>query len=161
MKRIMIIAALLLTAFAAIAQDGRSIYRKYSGSEGVTAVYISPAMFRMIGKIPDLDVEGDNVNLAPIIQSLSGLYLIESENPKINAELKADAEALVESGKFELLMEVREESETVRMYTIGTETIVTGFVMISDEGDETVFICLDGRMNRNDLENLLAEKMKE
>ena len=58
-------------------------------------------------------------------------------------------------------MEVREESETVRMYTIGTETIVTGFVMISDEGDETVFICLDGRMNRNDLENLLAEKMKE
>ena len=161
MKRIVIIAALLLTTIVSFAQNGKSIYQKYSNAEGVSAVYISPAMFRLIGKIPDLTVEGENVNLAPIIQSLSGLYLIDSENPLINASLKTDAEMFVQSGRYELLMEAKESGEVVRMYTDGTETIVNGFVMIADEGNETTFIYLDGKMNREDLEKLIAEKLAE
>jgi len=161
MKRIVIIAALLLTTIASFAQNGKSIYQKYSAAEGVSAVYISPAMFRLIGKIPDLTVEGENVNLAPIIQSMSGLYLIDSENPVINASLKTDAEMFVQSGRYELLMEAKESGEVVRMYTDGTETIVNGFVMIADEGNETTFIYLDGKMNREDLEKLIAEKLAE
>ena len=53
MKRIIILAALLLTTIASFAQNGKSIYQKYSEAEGVSAVYISPAMFKLIGKIPD------------------------------------------------------------------------------------------------------------
>ena len=118
-------------------------------------------MFRLIGKIPDLHVEGEDVNLAPIIQSLSGLYLIDSENPAINAELKAEAAKLVNAGRYELLLEAKDSGEVVRMYTVGSEKIVNGFVMIADEGDESTFIYLDGKMNREDLETLIAEKMKQ
>ena len=161
MKRIAILAALLLTTIASFAQNGKSIYQKYSEAEGVSAVYISPAMFRLIGKIPELSVEGEDINLAPVIQSLSGLYLIDSENPKINAELKAEAERFVSSGRYELLMEAKDAGEIVRMYTLGDDKTVNGFVMIADEANETAFIYLDGKMNRDDLENLLAEQMKE
>ncbi|MBP5720317.1 MAG: DUF4252 domain-containing protein [Bacteroidales bacterium] len=161
MKRIAILAALLLTTIASFAQNGKSIYQKYSEAEGVSAVYISPAMFRLIGKIPELSVEGEDINLAPVIQSLSGLYLIDSENPKINAELKAEAERFVSSGRYELLMEAKDAGEIVRMYTVGDDKTVNGFVMIADEANETTFIYLDGKMNRDDLENLLAEQMKE
>ena len=87
MKRIIIIATLLLASISTFAQNGKSIYQKYSDAENVSAVYISPAMFRLIGKIPDMNVEGNDVNLAPIIRSLSGLYIISSENPHINANL--------------------------------------------------------------------------
>ncbi len=160
MKRISIIAALLLASIFSFAQTGRSIYQKYSDAEGVSAVYISPAMFRLIGKIPDLHVEGEDVNLAPIIQSLSGLYLIDSENPKVNAELKAEAAKFINAGNYELLMEAKDSGETVRMYTMGTETLVNGFVMIAEDGGESTFIYLDGKMNREDLENIIAEKMK-
>ena len=158
MKRIITIAALLLFSISSFAQNGKSIYQKYSDAEGVSAVYISPAMFRVIGKIPDLNVEGENVNLAPIIQSLSGLYLIDSENAKINASLKADAEKFVTGGHYELLLEAKDSGETVRMYTVGSEAVVDGFVMIAVDGAETTFICLDGKMKRDDLENLLAEQ---
>ena len=160
MKRIAIIAALLLASIFSFAQTGRSIYQKYSDAEGVSAVYISPAMFRLIGKIPDLHVEGEDVNLAPIIQSLSGLYLIDSENPKVNAELKAEAAKFINAGNYELLMEAKDSGEIVRMYTMGTETLVNGFVMIAEDGGESTFIYLDGKMNREDLENIIAEKMK-
>lgn len=162
MKRIAILAALLLTTISSFAQSGKNIYQKYSEAEGVSAVYISPAMFRLIGKIPDLYTgEGESVNLAPIIQSLSGMYVIDSENPSINATLKADAEKFVNNGHYELLLEAKESGEVVRMYSVGSKTVVNGFVMISDEGAEMTFIYLDGKMNRDDLENLLAESMKD
>ncbi len=160
MKRIFIIAALLLASIFSFAQTGKSIYQKYSDADGVSAVYISQAMFRLIGKIPDLHVEGEDVNLAPIIQSLSGLYLIDSENPSISAELKAEAGKFVKSGRYELLLEAKDSGEVVRMYTVGSDAVVNGFVMIAEEGTESTFIYLDGKMNRDDLENLIAEKMK-
>lgn len=161
MKRITLIAALLLVSILSFAQSGKDIYRKYSDSKGVSAVYISPAMFRLIGKIPNLNVGDGDLNLTPLIQSLTGLYVIDSENESINSSLKADAEKFVKGGHYELLMEAKDDGEMVRMFTVGTKEIVNGFAMISDDGDETSFIYLDGKMKREDLEKLLAQAMKE
>ena len=157
----MIIAALLLSFICASAQNGKSIYQQYSDSEGVSAVYISPAMFRLMGKIPDMEVEGKDVNLAPIIQTLTGLYIINSENPEIIGNLKKDVDKFISGGKYELLMEAKDSGEIVRMYTVGTETIVDSFVMIAVEPDETSFICIDGKIKREDLEKALGAKMKD
>ena len=159
MKRIAMIAAMLLLTISSFAQDGKSIYQKYSDTEGVSAVYISSAMFRLMGRIPDLDVEGEDINLAPIIQSLSGLYLISSEDKAVGRDIKADADRFVAGGRYELLLEVKDSGEIVRIYTMGTEKTVSGFVMIAADDAETTFIYLDGKMNREDLENLLAQSM--
>lgn len=161
MKKIIVIAVMLLSAIGAFAQDGKSIYQKYSDEKDVSAVYISPAMFRLMGKIPDLKVEDSDINLGPIIKSLSGLYIIDSTNPIVNDTLKGEVDRLVKAGRYEMLMEAKDSGETVRMYTLGTESIVNSFVMVSVDGEETSFICLDGKMNRDDLEKLLAEKMAE
>lgn len=162
MKHIITLAAaLLLTLTSSFAQTGKSIYRKYSGDENVSAVYISPAMFRLIGRVPDIEVEGSNVNLSSIIRSLSGLYIIDSENPKTNKSLEKEVNKFLDSGKYELLMEAKENGELTRMYTVGNDKYITSFVMVSCEEEETTFICLDGKMKREDLENLLAEQMDE
>ncbi|MBR5385474.1 MAG: DUF4252 domain-containing protein [Bacteroidales bacterium] len=160
MKRLTIILVLILLTICSFAQTAKDIYQKYSDSENVSAVYISPAMFRMIGKIPDLQVKGDTVNLASIIQNMSGMYLIDSENSAINSSIKADVGKFVASGKYELLMEAKDSGQVVRMYTEGSDTHVTSFVMISVEDNETTFICLNGNINRSDLDNLLANKVK-
>ena len=161
MKKILTIAVLLLIFICADAQNGKNLYKKYSEAEGVSAVYISPAMFRMMGKLPDMNVEGQSVNLAPIIKTMSGLYLINSENPEINAGLAKDVNRFISKGDYELLMETKDAGETVRMYTVGTENVVESFVMIASEENQTSFICLDGKMNREELEAILAEKMQE
>ena len=120
MKRIILLAVLLLSALAASAQSGKSIYQKYSDAEGVSAVYISPAMFRLIGKIPDLEVGENHVNLAPLIRSLSGLYIISSENGRVNEKLSSEVSRFISNGRYELLMEAKDAGEVVRMYTVGT-----------------------------------------
>ena len=161
MKRIILLAVLLLSALAASAQSGKSIYQKYSDAENVSAVYISPAMFRMIGKIPDLNVGDNHVNLASVIRNLSGLYIISSENPHINEKMGAEVNRFINAGRYELLMEAKDAGEVVRMYTVGTEKVVNSFVMLSADGGETTFICLDGQMDRKELESILVETMAD
>ena len=161
MKRILFLIAALLLTFSAAAQNGKSIYQKYSDEENVSAVYISPAMFRLIGKIPEINTGDGEVNLSPIIRSLSGMYIINSENERINANLRAEAERFIKSGHYEMLMEAKDSGQTVRMYTVGSEKIVEGFVLLAAEAATVTFICLDGQMPRDDFEAVIARQMAD
>ena len=161
MKRILILTALLFTTLTVYAQNGKSIYQKYAGKENVNTVYVSSAMFRMIGKIPDLKAGDSEVDLSPLIRKMEGLYIISSENPALNANLESDVKRFIAGGKYELLMEVSDSGEIMRMYSIGNEKTVNSFAMLSIDGDETTFICLDGQMDREQLEKVLAEEMKK
>jgi len=159
MKRILILFAALLLSYSAFAQSGKSIYQKYSDADQLSAVYISPAMFRLIGRIPDLETGDNKVNLTPVIRSLTGMYILNSENASINEQLRSDAERFIKNGRYELLMEVKDHGETVRMYTVGSEKVIEGFVMLAAEPDQVTFICLDGEMPRDQFEGMVAEQM--
>ena len=155
-----LLAALLLSCISAFAQNGKSIYQKYSGAEKVSTVYVSPAMFRIIGRIPDLKVEDGEMDLTPIISQLSGLYMIDSHNTGINSAMQADVNKFIASGHYELLMEANDEGEIMRMYSVGNEKVVNSFVMLVVDGDETTFVCIDGKMDRDKLDELIAAQMK-
>ena len=163
MKRIYAIAVMLLMAVGAYAQSGKSIYNKYSDSKGVSAVYISPAMFRMIGQLPDLDVEaadGEKVDIAPLVRSFEGFYLLSVSDKSQAAELKQEVQSMIKSGRFEMLMEAKDSGSTMRIYTVGDDKTISSLVMLAQEGDSVQFICLEGAMNRNDFETLMAKSIK-
>ena len=162
MKRLMIMFAMLLMVVGAYAQEGKNIYNKYSGGKGVTAVYISPSMFKLIGKLPDLEVEtseGEKMNLAPLINSFEGFYMLEITDPSVLASVRKDVDAMIGKGHYELLMEVKEEGTNVNIYTVGNDKIIESFVFMAYEGDSVQFISIDGAMNRSDIENLIVGAM--
>ena len=161
MKQLYIIVAMLLVSISALAQDGRSLYNKYSDYDNVEAVYISPAMFRLIGKIPDVEMNDEKVNLGPIIKSLSGLYILSIKENRIAEELADDVNRFIKKGQYELLMEAKESGEVTRMYTVGDDFTVNSFVMLAREGDEVNFICIDGNIPRDQLEDLIAKAASE
>jgi phosphosulfolactate synthase (CoM biosynthesis protein A) len=161
MKRIYALLVMLAVSVAAFAQNGRSLYNKYSDYENVEAVYISPAMFRLMGKIPDMELQEENVNLGPIIKSLTGLYILSTTREDIAADLAADVNHFIQRGSYELLMEAKDNGEVMRLYTVGDEQIVNSLVMLARDAAETSFICLDGTMPRDELETLIAEAAKD
>ena len=151
---------MLLIAVGAFAQEGKKLYNKYSDQEGVSAVYISPAMFKLVGQLPDINVDmanGEKMDVAPLVRSFSGFYMLSFEQKSAaSAELYKEVTAMVNKGNFELLMEVKDSGSTVRMYTLGDEKTVSSFVCIINEDDETMFFSLEGAMDRSDLEKLIA-----
>ncbi len=163
MKRIYAIAVMLLMTVAAYAQSGKSLYNKYSDSNGVSAVYISPAMFRMIGQLPNLDVEasdGEKVDIAPLIRSFEGFYLLDVSDKSQAASLRQEVQTMIKSGRFEVLMEAKDSGSTMRIYTVGDDKIISSLVMLAQEGDSVQFICLEGTINRKDFETLMAKSIK-
>ena len=117
-------------------------------------------MFRLIGKIPELEINDSDLNLAPVIRSLSGMYVLNSRNQSINAGLHGDVDRFIRGGRYEMLMEAKENGSTVRMYTVGDNKTIESFVMFVVDGDETTFVCLDGQMPREETEKLILEAAK-
>lgn len=161
MKKIALIAAFSLLVATAFAQDGKSIYNKYSDEKNVSAVYISPTMFRLMGSIPEIEMLDEDVNITPYIKEMTGMYLIDSENPKINASLAEDADKMVRNGRYELLLEAKDDGERVRIYIVPEGEYVTSFIMTATEPGECVFISIEGRLLRKDLERLLASAVSD
>lgn len=151
------ITVLSLIGISSFAQSGKSIYNKYSEAEGVSAVYISPAMFRLMGKLPDMSFSDKDIDLSKVVKSLDGFYLLDSENESINRELAADVRKFIQGNEYELMMEVKDDGEVVKMFTIGKGDDITGFVMLADEKDECTFICMDGHMSREMLESIISK----
>lgn len=146
----------MLLTVAAFAQDGKSIYQKYSDEKGVSSVYVSPAMFRLMKRIPDIDLGDGEVNLSPIIKSLDGLYIINAENSNIAEDLQKDVDNLVKKGTYELLMEAKDDGDKVEIYTVGNDKVITSFVLLALEPDESTFICFSGQIPREELENTIG-----
>ncbi len=161
MKKIYTILTALLLAVTAFAQSGKELYNKYSDMDEVSAVYVSPAMFRMIGQLPDMDMEtadGDKMNLTPVINTLSGFYLLEAaRNSKAAARLQEEVKKILDGKKFELLFEAKEDGETTRLFAAGDGQIVTSLILLARDATDFTFMSLEGNMDRGELEKILAE----
>lgn len=157
MKKLYAIFVLITLSVTALAQSGRDLYNKYSDLPGMEAVYISPAMFRLIGKIPDIEFQDDKIDFSPIIKSMTGFYILNTEDSQLAVSLLDEVKRFIRTGKYELLMEAKENGELVRMYTTGDDVAITSFVMVSQEGQGVSFLSFDGKMDRDQMENILAQ----
>ncbi|MCR5760329.1 MAG: DUF4252 domain-containing protein [Bacteroidales bacterium] len=157
MKKTILAALLLIAALLPLkAQKALNLYNKYSDEKGMSAVYISPAMFRLIGKVPSIHMDND-VDISPIIKNLNGMYILNCEDTVLAQSLRDDVDRYMNSGKYELLMEAKEDGEVTRMYTVGNDKIIKSFVLLSVEPGETSFISFEGEIPRDKLEDAIAK----
>ncbi|MBR3013200.1 MAG: DUF4252 domain-containing protein [Bacteroidales bacterium] len=162
MKKLFTIAAVLLLGTLAHAQDSKTIYNKFSDEKGVSAVYISPSMFKMIGKLPEIEIgdNGEKVDITPIVNTLKGFYLLNSSDDGIVRRLNNDVKGLLDKGSFELMMEAKNDGETIRIYTDGDDNIIRSLVMMALSGSEATFLSMDGLINREALEQMIARSRR-
>lgn len=155
MKKIIAIAMLAFVTVSAFAQTSKDIYNKFSDQPGVSAVYISPLMFKMMKALPDMKIDGDHsVNITEMISSLDGMFILDVEGNAAQ-RLRDDAEKLVKSGKFGLLMEAKDDGEATRIYSVEKGEYITDLVLLTNGGNSTSFIAVSGKLKSDDLAKLL------
>lgn len=152
MKKIILLAVAALISISAFAQNCKSIYTKYNEKPGVSAVFVSPSMFKLMGRVPS--VEG--ADFSTVIQSLEAMYVLDCENYSIASQIKADVLKYVETKDMELMMEARDEEEIVKVYTISKGEFVTDFIMLAYEHNECVFIGIEGKLSPESLGQVIS-----
>ena len=158
MKKILLTVILAVVSLGAFAQTGKSLYEKYSDLDGVESVYISPAMFKLIGKL-NIDMGDEDVDISRLVRSIRGMYILNIPNAGPASQLAAEVTRMIRGGNYELLMEAKDSGERMQMYTNGDDDIIRSFVMLATDMDETSFICFDGEMVREDFENVIRDSM--
>ena len=158
MKKVILTVILAVLSVSAFAQTGKSLYEKYSDLDGVEAVYISPAMFKLIGKL-DIDMGDEDVDIARLVRSMKGMYILNIPHSGPANQLATEVTRMIRGGNYELLMEAKDSGDRMQMYTNGDDNLIRSFVMLATSGDETSFICFDGEMLREDFENVVRESM--
>lgn len=83
------------------------------------------------------------------------MYILDVEDTVLAARLKGEVEDFVAKGKYELLMEAVDEDERMRIYVALEKGIVTDFMMLVAERQETSVISITGKMPFESLEQLL------
>lgn len=156
-KYTVILLALALSITSAFAQDAKSIYNKYSEQAKVEAVYISPAMFKLVGKIPDVEVQDDQkVNFSEAIKDLKAMYILSTETRKFSTGIKAEVEKMVASGKYEMIMQSKDDDgEIVKMFVRYSGDNISELLILSYEADECNFIDIEGNISPDNLSKLM------
>ena len=156
MKRFLLVFSAILLASSIFAQSNNAIYNKYSGKQGVSSVYISPSMFKMMKSLPEVEIYDDkDVHFEQIIKSFEGMYVIEVENIALVKSMISDVESMIAKGNLELLMEVKESDETVRIYVEKEGDMFKKFIMLEREDDSATFISIDAQMPQEAVAELL------
>lgn len=126
-------------------------FEKYADTKNVTYVFISKFMLQMAGKDAAPSVPG--VDTKSLMKKLNGIQIISSDDKNAIARLKADTQSFVKQGKYELLMQVDEDGDKVRIYhREGKQK--SAVIMMADEEDEFSVIVFSGTFTLADVQKM-------
>lgn len=153
MKRFITIIILISTViFSANAQN--ALYKKYEKSNNVTRVYISQTMLELT-KSANIPMDDDVSDIIDSFDSVTGFYLLETDDPTLMPALKKDFMKEVNAKKLELLMEVNDD-DRVLFYTRKEGNYFTDvYMIVEDENDEIVVIMVSGKLSQQNINRLL------
>ena len=155
-KIIILLLAFAVSMVSSAAQNSKKkIYSEYSGKQGVSAVYISPAMFKLMKTVPDIEINSQEVNFSRFIRTLEGMYILNTSDQDIASRLAKDVESELRYGKHELLMEAIEENQTTRIYIVQNDSIVSDLILLSRDGHSTSYISITGEMPLDELSKMI------
>lgn len=154
--KILFAIMLMLTTITASAQV--KAFEKYSDTEGVTYVYISKALLRMAGAFNMPSAPG--TNMKNIIPKVDAIQIITSMEDDMSSRLKREAENIVKNQNYELLMQVDDDGDKVRIYHHEGKK-QSAIIMITTSDDETVVIAFTGTFTLKDVESMVNGTKKK
>lgn len=153
MKRFITIIILISTIiFSANAQN--ALYKKYEKSNNVTRVYISQMMLELT-KSANLQMDDDVSDIIDSFDSVTGFYLLETDDPTVMPALKKDFMKEVNAKKLELLMEVNDDDRVLFYTRKEGNYFADVYMIVEDENDEIVVIMVSGKLSQQNINRLL------
>lgn len=129
------------------AQD--RLFKQFENTKGVSTVYISPAMFKLM---PKLNV-GDK-DLAKLASRLSRLQILQCERPSLIPSIKKQAQAYYDNNRYEVIMRVKDDGEHTTIYQKGAGRGAKEFVLLNEEKNELSIIHITGNISLEDIKDL-------
>ena len=142
MKRVILTVCMAaVTCTTAFAQ--KVLFDKYSETEGVTTVYISRNMMRMMGQ-----VRAGNKDISRIARRLDHLQILSCDRPSLVTSIR----------KFSVVMQVNDGGEHTTIYERHYPNGKNEFSLLSVERGEISIINILGNVSLQDIQGIAGGK---
>lgn len=154
MKKLILTLVLALTPALFF---GQSVFDKYDGQNGVTAVIIGKKMFELMSNIKPDGKSKDAQQYLDLIKKLDNLKVFVTSNPKVSADMKVTSNKYLKSAALEELMRINDDGKNIKIYVKSgsTSSKVKELLMFIEGGnskdDDTVLMSLTGNFDLNEL----------
>lgn len=151
-KYILITLMCIMCSTMSFAQNKNSkLFDKYADTDGVTSVYISKAMFRMMPGIQEV-----GLNLTNMKGKIESLYVITTERKELIPQMRKEFSQLVEK-THEELMRVRDGKTKATFYANMDGENVKDLLMISDDEEDFTILQLTGNFTLQDIQEITKD----
>lgn len=119
-------------------------YNKYRFKDGVTTITIPGWAIRLIAGLNDID-ESDR----EILDSIDKVQVIAVEDENLNARINLHDEfyqRISDKGKYEELMVVRNEDESVTVFGVMEDNVITELLILVG-GDDNAMVYVKGEIS--------------
>ncbi|MEH6408724.1 MAG: DUF4252 domain-containing protein [Leeuwenhoekiella sp.] len=153
MKKIIISLVVLCLSITAFAQ---SSFDKFEDMKDVSAMVVTPKMFKLLGKI-DLDSSDPEMkNYINMVNNLEDIKVFSTKNAESAQKMKSEFNSYLSSAKLEQLMRVKDDGKNVKFYFKPgkSDDFVKEFVMFMDGSqgkDDTVIIKITGDIDLREI----------
>ncbi|MFD0999790.1 DUF4252 domain-containing protein [Ohtaekwangia kribbensis] len=146
MKKILMIALMMVTVNAVFAQDAISkFFTKYQSDESFSQVTVSSKMFNLF---TNMEVESkEDQEVLNAISKLKGLRILAKENTSDARALYKEAFALIPTKEFEELMSVRDKDKDMKFYIKESGGKISELVMIMGGANDFMVMSLFGEID--------------
>lgn len=149
--RCLFISSLMLISASVLTSAQNSIIDRFSRTEGITTVYISESMLRMM---PEMRIQS-GMDLREFAGKLNGILIQTSENGSVSRMMKKEAGYFANDRAYEVLMKVKDGETDVDFFIRKRPYNRIGeLVMLVDENNEFVLIQLNGNLTMEDIQKL-------
>lgn len=145
MKKILLFLLFGFTFNFAFAQ--KAFFDKYDDKEGISTVYISATMLRMMG-----NVQAGNKDITRIAKRLDHIQVLECERPSLINSIKNAAFAYYKQAKYAVVMKTKNNGEDVTIYEKRYKNGKNEYVLLTVERDELTIVNLLGRVSLEEIQ---------
>ena len=124
-----------------------AFFDKYDDKEGISTVYISATMLRMMG-----NVQAGNKDITRIAKRLDHIQVLECERPSLINSIKNAAFAYYKQAKYAVVMKTKSNGEDVTIYEKRYKNGKNEYVLLTVERDELTIVNLLGRVSLEEIQ---------
>ncbi|MBF1384396.1 DUF4252 domain-containing protein [Prevotella aurantiaca] len=147
MKKILLLLLFGFTFNCTFAQ--KVFFDKFDDKDGVTTVYISASMLKMMG-----NVQAGNKDISRIAKRLDHIQVLECERPSLIGNIKSAALSYYNQAKYAVVMKTKSNGEDVTIYEKKYQNGKNEYVLLMVEHDEITIVNLLGRVTLEEIKSI-------
>lgn len=149
MKRFYILAILFAIAIVAANAQISKLFERYSDTKGVTSVYISKAMLRMM---PDIRTNGLEFN--DMTEKLNSIRVLTTENTDLANKMGTELDSEIKKDSYELLLSANDDGDKADIYLKTESKGINHYLIIARESGELCIVLISGTVTPADIRKM-------